>query len=271
MTSPLRARFAEVVRSEPVDVGLACLLVGGEVERDLDVDASLARLDALAADLPAAPSSPSAAAASLREVLGEFAGSPEDYGDVRSSLLHEVLRRRRGLPLLLSVVWTEVAARRGIPAYCVGLPGHVVVGIGDPDDQHVHVDAFAGGRVLDVEELDRIVRGATGGPLLPEHLRPLPPVELLLRLLTNVRALTGRMPPSLDAARMRLWAVELSLLLPRHPLELRRERGELLVRLGDHIGGAVELERYAALVEDADDATATAVRRQARQARARLN
>jgi regulator of sirC expression with transglutaminase-like and TPR domain len=272
VTGPTRARFAEVVRSEPVDVGLACLLVGGEVVPDLDVDAALARLDALAASVdlrPLAP--PSAAAAALGSALHGFAGSDEDYGDVHSSLLHEVLRRRRGLPLLLSVVWTEVAARRDVPAYAVGLPGHVVVGIGDPDDEHVHVDPFAGGRVLSREDLERIVRAATGGPLLAEHLRPMAPGDLLLRLLTNVRALTGRLPPSLDAARTRLWAVELSLLLPRHPLELRRERGELLVRLGDHVGGAVELEQFAALVEDADESTAATARREARQARARLN
>ena len=272
MTPPTRARFAEVARDEPVDVGLACLLVGGVVVPDLDVDASLARLDALSATVALPPHAPPAvAAAALAEALQSFAGSDEDYGDLRSSLLHEVLRRRRGLPILLSVVWTEVAARRGVPAYAVGLPGHVVVGVGDPDDEHVHVDPFAGGRLLGTHDLDRIVRGATGGPLRPEHLRPLPPAELLLRLLTNVRALTGRMPPSLDAARTRLWAVELSLLLPRHPVELRRERGELRVRLGDHVGGALELEHFAQLVEDADEAAAGTARREARQARARLN
>ena len=64
---------------------------------------------------------------------------------------------------------------------------------------------------------------------------------------------------------------ELSLLVPTHPLELRRERGELLVRLGAHLDGAVELETYAALVDDVDETTAEACRREARQARARLN
>ena len=76
---------------------------------------------------------------------------------------------------------------------------------------------------------------------------------------------------SLDAARTRLWAVELSLLVPSHPLELRRERGELMVRLGAHLEGAAELESYAALVEDVDERAAAVCRREARQARARLN
>lgn len=254
--SPTRKRFAEVVRSEPLDLGLACLLVGGEVDRSLDVDASLATLDALAA--AARPLVPRVGvtemAEGLRTALQGFAGSAEDYEDLSSSLLHEVLQRRRGLPLLLSVVWLEVAARLDVPAYAAALPGHVVVGIGDPEDEHVLVDPFAGGRLLEVTE----------APVLA-------PDELVLRLLTNVRALMSRQPPSLDVARTRLWAAELSLLLPRHPLELRRERGELLVRLGAYVDGAEELETFALAVSDTDEAVAEAARREARMARAQLN
>jgi regulator of sirC expression with transglutaminase-like and TPR domain len=272
-----RARFAEVVRSEPVDVGLACLLIGGEVDPSTGVDDGLRRLEVLAAAArPEVPrrAGPHEAAEGLRRALGGtagFAGSDGDYGDLRSSLLHEVLRRRRGLPLLLSVVWVEVAARLGVAAYPIALPGHVVVGVGDPDDEHVVVDPFAGGRVLDDGDVAALVRRLTGAPVEPVQLRPVDPVDLLLRLLTNVRVLTTRLPPSLEAARTRLWATELSLLLPRHSLELRRERGELLVRLGDHLGGAAELEHFAAVVQHDDEAAAEKARREAGQARARLN
>jgi len=274
--SPTRARFAEVVRSEPVDVGLACLLVGGEVDRELDVDASLEALDELAASvrLQLDSTRPADVAQALRRVLGlqhDFAGQDADYDDLRSSLLHEVLRRHRGLPILLSVVWTEVAARLGVPAYAVGLPGHVVVGIGDPDDVHVLVDPFARGRLLGPADVEELVLRATGREPRPDDLRPMRPEDLLLRVLTNVRALATRRPPGLDAAAMRLWAVELTLLLPRHPVALRRERGELLVRLGDHLGGAEELETYAMVVDGTDEAGAAAARREARLARAQLN
>ncbi len=267
-----RDRFAEVVRSEPVDLGLACLLVGGEVDPDLDVDAWVAVLDELAAAArPYVPPgcAPHIAAGGLRRVLGVFSGSPADYDDVRSSLLHEVLRRQRGLPLTLSVVWVEVARRLGVVAEPVALPGQVVVAIGA--DEVVHVDAFAGGEPVPVEALAARVRAATGAPLRPEHLDPAAPVDLLLRLLTNVRALAARQDSAIIASRTRLWAVELSLLLPRHPFALRAEHGELLVRLGDHLGGAAELEAYATGVEDVDGAAAATARGQARLARARLN
>jgi regulator of sirC expression with transglutaminase-like and TPR domain len=246
VTAASRSRFAEVVRAEPVDVGLAALLIGAEVEPTLDVDASLAVLDELAAACPAADVD------GLQRGLGVFGGTEEDFDDLRSSLLPEVLRRRRGLPLLLSIVWVEVASRLGLPASYATVPGRIVVVLGDLEDEHTVVDPFAG-RLLD---------------------RPADPIgthELLLRLLTNIRALTARQPRSLDAARTRLWAVELSLLVPTHPLELRRERGELMVRLGSYLEGAAELETYASLVDDVDEAVAEACRREARQARARLN
>ena len=259
MSGASRERFARVVRDQPVELAVACLLVGAEVEADLDVDGSLAVLDALAAQVrPLVGGSLEHAAEALRVVLGEqagFAGFAQDYDDVRSSLLHEVLRRGRGLPILLSVVWVEVAQRAGVPAYAMGLPGHVLVGIGDPAGEHVVVDPFAGGR---------LARAPEGVPALPV-------VDLLTRLLTNVRVLTTRQERSLESARTRLWATELSLLLPRHPVALRRERAELMVRLGDFVGGAEELEHYASLVEDADEADAATSRGQARLARARLN
>ncbi len=266
--TPTRARFAEVVRSEPVDVGLACLLVGAEVDPHLDVDAALEQLDVMATQARYRMGSLRIddAAEGIRRVLHmgyRLRGTDADYDDVRSSLLHEVLVRRRALPILMSVVWTEVAARLGVQAYALGFPGRVHVLLGEPEDQHLVVDPWEEGRILGDDE---VVQRAQGMPLVP-----LAPHDLLLRLLTNIRVLAARRPPGLDAAAMRLWAVELSLLLPRHPVALRRERGELLVRLGDHLGGAEELETYALVVSASDEQAADAARREARLARAQLN
>ena len=251
MSSATRARFAEVVRAEPVPVGLAALLIAAEAEPSLDIDASLAALDALAERARPLVLS-RGAAPGLLAALEDFSGSESDFDQLRSSLLPEVLRRRRGLPLLLSIVWVEVASRLDVAASYAALPGHVVVVLGDLEDEHTIADPFRG----------RLVEGPVVA--LSAH-------ELLLRLLTNIRALTTRQSRTLDAARTRLWAVELSLLLPAHPMVLRRERGELLVRLGGHLDGAAALEAYADLVEPADEGEAEECRREARQARARLN
>ncbi len=83
----------------------------------------------------------------LASVLGEeagFRGDTKDYLDPANSHLHQVIERRRGLPILLSVVWTEVAARLGVQAYALGLPGRVHVLVGEPEDRHVVVDPWEG-------------------------------------------------------------------------------------------------------------------------------
>ena len=243
MTSWSRERFAELVRSPDCDVAEACLLIGCEVEPDLLVTDYLVELDVLAATVT------SKDVGGLQRALGAFHGEATDYEDLRASLLHAVLRRRRGLPILLSVVWTEVARRVGLEASALGLPGHVLTLVGG-----TVVDPFSGGTVVHAP-----------------HEPVLDPVSLLLRVLNNVRALTERQGMSLDSVRTRLWATELSLLLPRHPVELRREQGELLLRLGSFVAGAEALEAYAEAVEAAAPAQAEDARRHARLGRARLN
>jgi hypothetical protein len=241
--SPSRERFAELVRDPQCDVAEACLLIGCEEEPDLPVQDWLVELDVLAARVT------SRDLGGLQRALGHFSGTAADYDDVRSSLLHQVLKRHRGLPILLSVVWTEVARRAGIEAASLGLPGHVLTLVGD-----AVVDPFRGG----------VVVHAAHEPVMD-------PPTLLLRVLTNIRALTARQGMSLQTVRTRLWATELSLLLPRHAVELRREQGELLLRLGAFTAGAAALEEYAEIVEEVAPDEAEGARRQARLGRARLN
>ncbi|UGQ09468.1 transglutaminase-like domain-containing protein [Yinghuangia sp. ASG 101] len=275
-----RRRFAEVVRTEPVDLAEACLLMGAEDDPELDTRLGRAELDrlarAVAAKLtePAETTAPARAAAILALVLGAragFGGAEADYADLRSSLLHHVLRRRRGLPILLSVVWIEVGRRAGIPVYGVALPGHFVVGIGDPEGDFVLADPFHGGRLLTVDDARGIALSAGGSPDDPHLLLPAHPTAVLLRVLTNIRAWAQNPHQAPERAWTRLWAVELSLLLPRHPAALRREHGTLLVLTGDFPGGAAELEEFADLVGAIDGELAETVRREAREARSRLN
>nr|WSW66980.1 transglutaminase-like domain-containing protein [Streptomyces sp. NBC_00995] len=269
----LRRRFAEEARAERPDLALLCLLLGAEADPALDadgMDAAQIELDRLAGLLPYGLRGGRAWASALAELLGErygFEGASADYQRLESSLLHEVLRRRRGLPILLSVVWIEVARRAGAPVYGVALPGHFVVGFGDPAER-VLADPFAGGRPLTGQDAELLVAGATGGRLEASMLVPAQPLETVLRILNNIRAWAAARPERGDVA---LWAVELSLLLPSHPARLRYERAQLLVRNGEFLRGAVEMEEYARVVADVDPAAAEAVRASARAARAMLN
>ncbi|MFF4351742.1 tetratricopeptide repeat protein [Streptomyces sp. NPDC001530] len=299
----VRRRFADEARAERPDLAVLCLLVGAAADGALDeagMDAAQIELDRLAGQLPFRPGGPRSWAAALGELLGGrcgFRGSPGDYQRLESSLLHEVLRRRRGLPILLSVVWMEVARRAGAPVYGVALPGHFVVGFGPPTppqalgsaragdtpfptaapqgaslgdffQQQVLADPFDGGRVLTGSDAELLVAGATGAPLDPSMLSPADPLDVVLRILNNIRAWAAARPERSDVS---LWSVELSLLLPSHPARLRYERAQLLVQRGDFLGGAAELEAYADVVAAVDEPAADRVRQQAHAARAMLN
>ncbi|MFD0029877.1 transglutaminase family protein [Streptomyces sp. NPDC055059] len=269
----LRRRFAEEARAERPDLSQLCLLVAAEADGSLDeagMDAVQMDLDRLAGQVPFRPGGPLAWATALAELLGArcgFRGTPGDYERLESSLLHEVVRRRRGLPILLSVVWMEVARRAGAPVYGVALPGHFVVGFGPAQDQ-VLADPFDGGRVLTGADAELLVAGATGAPLNAAMLQPADPLDVVLRILNNIRAWAAARPERSDVA---MWAVELSLLLPAHPARLRYERAQLLVRSGDFLAGAAELDAYADVVGAVDAPAAEMVRAQARAARAMLN
>ncbi|MCX5439414.1 transglutaminase-like domain-containing protein [Streptomyces sp. NBC_00569] len=269
----LRRRFAEEARAERPDLSQLCLLVAAEADGSLDeagMDAVQMDLDRLAGQVPFRPGGPLAWATALAELLGArcgFRGTPGDYERLESSLLHEVVRRRRGLPILLSVVWMEVARRAGAPVYGVALPGHFVVGFGPAQDQ-VLADPFDGGRVLTGADAELLVAGATGAPLNAAMLQPADPLDVVLRILNNIGAWAAARPERSDVA---LWAVELSLLLPAHPARLRYERAQLLVRSGDFLAGAAELDAYADVVGAVDATAAKTVRAQARAARAMLN
>jgi regulator of sirC expression with transglutaminase-like and TPR domain len=276
MSSASRARFAQIVRASPVDLGLACLLLAAEAElsdstAEPDIDAGLKALDDLAAyvgDFGPVPSDADEVADYLRRALADgagFRGLPEDFADLRSSLLPDVLERRRGLPILLSIVYVEVAHRLGIPAHVIALPGRVVVGVGDPS-AGVMLDPYDDGRRLRPDDAVALVAGM-GMRFDPSQTAPADGADILARVLTNIRALASRQ----QQPRVQLWAVELSMLLPQYPVQLRRERATLRTRLGDFRAASEDLEAYGEVLDPVDPEAAEQVRREARLVRSRLN
>ena len=244
---------------------------GAEID---PVDAVEIELDRLTGLLPyATDRSPLEWARAMERLLGGecgFGGAPADYRRLESSLLHRVLSRRRGLPILLSVVWIEVARRAGAPVYGVALPGHFVVGFGDPSGEHALADPFAGGRPLSPQDAELLTARATGTRprLSPATFQPAGPREIVLRILNNIRAWAAARP---EHSAVQLWALDLSLLLPHHPARLRFERGQLLAERGEFLRGAEEMDEYARAVSAMEPNAADSARRSARSARSRLN
>lgn len=124
-----------------------------------------------------------------------FRGNAADYGDPRNSFLNEVIDRRLGIPITLSVLYIDVAERLGIPAYGIGLPGHFIVGVAGQDPAHVHssdlwLDPYHGGRRLDLNDCADLIRLATDyqGPLEASWFAPMTPRSILARMLNNLRS-----------------------------------------------------------------------------------
>jgi len=118
-------RFAGLINIATADhyLDLLCALVASTIDLDADVSSILLALDDLAETCPAS-------FAGIVDTLfasGRFAGDSDDYHDPRNSLLHEVLDRRLGMPITLSVVAIEVGKRLDVPIVGVGLPGHFVI------------------------------------------------------------------------------------------------------------------------------------------------
>lgn len=256
-------RFRKLVEGPEGVVRLdeGAMLIAAHVYPDLDVDAEVARLDELAAGCP----EPTLAGL-VAHLFGElgFRGNVEDYGDPRNSYLNDVLERRVGLPITLSVVVMEVGRRLGIPLAGVGLPGHFVVRHeGVP---RVLLDPFERGRELTVDDCAERVAAVYGGAVLftPSMLQPVGPRAILARMLANLKqrfSMTG------DAVAAE-WALRLRTAIPDVD---RRELGELAgaqAAIGRYRAAAETLEGLAA--ELPGDAAAKAVAK-ARQFRARLN
>lgn len=124
-----------------------------------------------------------------------FRGNATEYSDPRNSFLNEVIDRRLGIPITLSVLYIDIAERLGIPAYGIGLPGHFIVGVAGQDASRAHtsdiwIDPYHSGRRLDLNDCADLIRLATGyqGPLEASWFAPMSPRNILARMLNNLRS-----------------------------------------------------------------------------------
>jgi regulator of sirC expression with transglutaminase-like and TPR domain len=178
------ATFAALVQADQFErLDIAVGLIGAAFDRRADLDVLDARLTALAGRVE--PTFESVAGGLF--ATGLLRGNTDDYADPRNSFLHEVLRRRVGLPISLSIVAIEVGRRRGVTITGVGLPGHFVVGDGSGER---FADPFHGGVVHDREGMASAWRRITRSPapLEPAMLLPTPPRAIAMRVLNNLRS-----------------------------------------------------------------------------------
>jgi regulator of sirC expression with transglutaminase-like and TPR domain len=172
-----------------------------------------------------------------------FQGDGDVYDAPRNSFLDDVVERRRGLPIALSVLTCEVARRAGIDAHGIAFPGHFLVGVRDRAQASVELvvlDPFHRGRLLSQKHLEQQLFQLTGKPveLTAEHLAPASPEQVLVRMINNLR---GSYLRRQDPLRLSRALSRLLVLRPKDAAALV-ERAETRRELLDAAGAAQDAE-----------------------------
>jgi regulator of sirC expression with transglutaminase-like and TPR domain len=255
-------RLADILSSDddvPLDEALLLLAEarpGSTTNAALGLDA----LDAIASSCP----NPNVDGLIRHMFVDEgFVGDRVDYHDPRNSYLDEVIRRRIGMPITLSVVLIEVARRVGVDLVGVGMPGHFLVREdGDPDG---FIDPFHAGVRISNDACVARFRTIHGpdAAFHPSYLDPVPARSIVHRVLNNLTVtFRSRDPRELD------WLLDIRVRLPADPPDLRAlaDLCELRGRYGD---AATLLDHVEA--ELVEDSSRDRIRDRSARLRARLN
>ena len=266
---PVLQAFSDAALSPDPDLAVAALMIARIEYPKLDAERYVEQLDRIGAEagrrlsnaeLPAdAPhnvdldryAKVAALNAYLFDELG-FVGNEADYSDPRNSFLNEVIDRRTGIPITLSLVYMEVARRAGLPVEGINFPGHFLLRCRAARRhdyaEDLIIDPFHGGALLSHDAAVRQSAERSGlsdsaaieSRLLPRATKQ----QILSRMLTNLKRVYVNMqsfPQARDIADM-LIAVD-----PSAIGELR-DRGLLAYNLKDFSGALRDLQAYLKLI-----------------------
>ncbi len=253
--------FAEIVGSAredaSIDLAEGSLAIARTEYPALDVAYYSKRLDALAGRVRhRIRNNPTAreVIALLNRVLFDeegLRGNREDYYDPRNSFLNDVLDRKLGIPITLSVIYMEVARRVGFPIAGTGMPGHFLLKHYDAMSGEILIDAFNRGRIVGSADCKKRLNEIYSGEInfQPEFLHAVSHREILTRVLNNLRQIyfTKR-----NFAKG-LMVLDLLLAVPPLNPDLLRERGLVRLNLEKYFAAAQDFGAYLKLRPDAED------------------
>jgi regulator of sirC expression with transglutaminase-like and TPR domain len=219
--SPGLARFAEVVARDDFPLDQAALQIGAWEYPRRDLDEYRELLDEISSrvlpDVQAAATGRERAHAISDHLFARlgYTGNVDDYYDPRNSFLCEVIDRRIGIPISLSVLYLEVARRVGVLAQGVNFPGHFLVRVAI-EDAWLFLDPFSRGRELTPADLEALLRKTTTptAVLEPSVIAAASKRQIVARILVNLAGIYGRngdLPRSLDVLE------RLAILEPSNP------------------------------------------------------
>jgi len=266
MLTAARREFLEIATlpEERLDLAAAALLIAKEEYPGLDLPRYAARLDGLAASVRPRTErfggNPFAIIDALNTCLFTeegLRGNSEEYYDPRNSFLNEVMDRKCGIPISLSIIYMEVAARIGFPIQGVGFPGHFLVRHA-AEGRSILIDPFDRGRILLPEDCRNHLRVSAGdsAPLQPGFFHPVGKKQILHRMLGNLRAIYMERE---DYPRAMAVIERLDVLAPGDSVHLR-DRGLIHLKESRFSSAAIDLRAYLLHDPAAPDAGAIRAR-----------
>lgn len=244
-----RRQFETLVKAgDNIDLSLGALLIAKEEYPHLDVDRYLDMLDGMATELRGrlAPISRAEDVVGVisRYLFDEkgFRGNHQDYYDPRNSFLNDVLDRKLGIPITLSLIYMELGRKIGVPIVGVGLPGRFLIRhTGIPAGYFI--DTFQGGSPIGIEACRQLVDTIYGGKLTfrEDLLKPVGRIDILQRVLNNLKAIYV----SKGDSRRSLAVLERLVLLSPDSTEELRDRGLFYLRCQAYAQALMDLSRYA--------------------------
>ncbi len=175
-----------------------------------------------------------------------FCANETDFFDPHNSCLNQVLARRTGIPITLSLVYMEVARRLQMPVYGISLPNRFVVQF-DDGNYATYIDPFGGGQPVSANQCF-----AFAGTTVPDPglLARATNKQILMRMLQNLQRAYMQ---SRDYDRAILTLNFLLDGVPDAP-QWYKMRGALLVERRRFGPAVADFERYLQMQPQANDA-----------------
>jgi regulator of sirC expression with transglutaminase-like and TPR domain len=255
----IRAEFIEEVRQADDDINLAraALLIAREEYPKLDVNAYLNVLDDMADDMKGRAGRMEdtlMVVDRMNQLLFEewgFIGNQQEYYDPRNSFLNQVIDRRMGIPITLSLIYLEVGWRLVLPVAGIGFPGHFLVQVELPEGD-VFIDPFNRGRVVSTDHCQEMLRSLYGEEteLHPSYFSVVSKRQILSRMLTNLKVIYMKQT---DWPRALAVIERLQILEPNDWTQFR-DRGLVRSGLHQYAGAYQDLKAYLQQNPQAEDA-----------------
>jgi len=242
-----------------VDLARAALEIARDDYPDLDVGGYLRRIDQLGMEVGQRLQNETTIyhrIAALNSVIFQehgFHGNRDNYYDPKNSFLNEVIERRTGIPITLSVLYMEVAQRIGLSLHGVSFPGHFLVKYLDEKEKIV-IDPFNGGEIKSNESLGKILEDLYEGKvaLVRDFLEPVSKKQIVRRMLNNLKMIYLREKDFLRG----LAVLQRLVILDPAAAEDIRDRGVVYSKLECFQYALADFESYLRLAPNAPDARA---------------